>query len=89
MYLHLGSEVVIKTDDIIGIFDLENTSVSKITRKYLNDASKNNKVIYISNEMPRSFCVCENGSETMVYISPISAVTLKKRTKFIDNISNL
>ena len=34
MYLHLGADVLIKTSQIIGIFDLENTSVSKITREY-------------------------------------------------------
>ena len=30
MYLHLGQDVVVRSRDIIGIFDIENTSVSKI-----------------------------------------------------------
>ena len=89
MYLHLGADVLIKTSQIIGIFDLENTSVSKITREYLNRISKKSKVIYISNEMPRSFCVCENGGDVLVYVSPISPTTLKKRTGFVENIANI
>ncbi|MBQ4100932.1 MAG: DUF370 domain-containing protein [Oscillospiraceae bacterium] len=89
MYLHLGADVLIKTSQIIGIFDLENTSVSKITREYLNRISKKSKVIYISNEMPRSFCVCESGGDVTVYVSPISPTTLKKRTGFVENIANI
>ena len=33
MYLHLGQDVVVRSRDIIGIFDIENTSVSKITKE--------------------------------------------------------
>ena len=29
MYLHLGNAVLVKTDEVIGIFDLDNTTVSK------------------------------------------------------------
>ena len=31
MYLHLGQDTVVRTGDVVGIFDLENSSVSKIT----------------------------------------------------------
>ena len=33
MYLHLGQDTVIKMEEIIGIFDLETSTISKITRK--------------------------------------------------------
>ena len=42
MYVHLGMETVVKEDDIIGIFDLDSTTVSKHTRKFLNVAEKEN-----------------------------------------------
>ena len=38
MYIHLGNNVMLPTSDIIGIFDLENTSISKRTRDFLNKA---------------------------------------------------
>ena len=36
MYLHLGQDTVVKKKDIIGIFDMDTTTVSKISRDYLN-----------------------------------------------------
>ena len=40
MYLHLGSGTVIASESIVGVFDLDNTSQSHITRKYLAAAEK-------------------------------------------------
>lgn len=80
MFLHLGNNVMIRTGDIMGIFDIENTSVSKLTKDYLNNAEKNRRVVYCTYEMPKSFVVCfdEELTET-VYISQMSCSTLLKR----------
>lgn len=78
MYLHLGQDVVVLQSDIIGIFDLDNTSVSKLTREFLKESEKNNCVINVSTQLPRSFIVLKNKK---VYISQISPSTLKKRSK--------
>jgi hypothetical protein len=79
MYLHLGNEQVILTKKIIGIFDIENTSVSKNTKDFLYSAEKNGNVIYVTSELPKSFVVCKDKDGEKVYISQISAATLKKR----------
>ncbi|MGN1418450.1 MAG: extracellular matrix regulator RemB [Acutalibacteraceae bacterium] len=76
MYLHLGQSTVIKTDEIVGIFDLDNTTVSKKTRDFLFQAQEEKKVIYVSQELPKSFIVCRDNT---VYISQISCATLIKR----------
>ena len=34
MYKHLGADTVVKTKDIIGIFDIESTTVSKWSRDF-------------------------------------------------------
>ena len=34
MYIHLGQDTVVSTDSIIGIFDIENTSVSRDTKAF-------------------------------------------------------
>lgn len=81
MYLHLGADCTIKKSSIIGIFDIENTSVSKDTKDYLNSVSKKGKVIYITNELPKSFIICKENEKQTVYISQISVSTLKKRLK--------
>ncbi len=79
MYLHLGQDVVVRHRDILGIFDLDNCSVSKITRAYLTAAQKNNGVVTVTAELPKSFVVTEEAGKVMVYISQISAGTLRKR----------
>lgn len=89
MYLHLGQDVMVKKSAILGIFDLENSTVSPLTRQYLAAAEKNGRVVNVSMEMPKSFIVCCEGDtrsgqekSCTVYISQISAATLRKRTKY-------
>ena len=48
MYLHLGSDVVILKKSIIGIFDLDTTTISKHTKNYLAKAEKEGRVIAVS-----------------------------------------
>ena len=82
MYLHLGEKTVVNTADIIGIFDIENTSVSKDTRDFLrNQGRLPYEVVNVSYEMPKTFVVCNDTQQqkAVVYISPISAATLRKR----------
>ncbi len=81
MYLHLGEKTVIKTDEIIGIFDLDNTTLSKHTRDFLKSAEKKGEVVNVSFELPKSFIVCIENEERKVYISQIAASTLYKRIK--------
>ena len=78
MYLHLGGDCAVLRKSIIGIFDIENTSVSKDTRDFLKSSSKG-EVIYIGYELPKSFIVCMKEKKQVIYISPISASTLRKR----------
>ena len=86
MYLHLGQEVVVRCSDIVGVFDIENTTVSRNTRDFLNHAEKTGNVGYINYDLPKSFTVCSppkgdpDAGKTMVYISPIAPRTLFKRS---------
>ncbi len=89
MYLHLGQDTVIKTDEILGIFDLDTSTISKNTRNYLALAEKAGRVINVSMELPKSFVVCSSEGKIKVYISQISSSTLLKRTSYIDDISNV
>ena len=87
MYLHVGQEVVVRQQDIIGVFDIENTTVSKNTRQFLATAEKNGCVEYVNYDLPKSFTVCASPhrdnkkARDTVIISPIAARTLKKRAK--------
>ena len=90
MYLHLGMDKVITFDEIIGIFDLDTSTVSKSTRNYLAMAEKAGIVENICYDLPKSFIVCrdKNGKDK-VYISQISSATLLKRTNLVDSLNNV
>lgn len=79
MYLHLGNETVIKTADIIGIFDLDTSTVSKHTREYLSKCEKNKEAITVSFELPKSFILCDDGKNQRIYICQLSSKTVQKR----------
>lgn len=79
MYVHLGEKTVIRTENLIGIFDLDNTTVSKHTRNFLSQAEKSKRVVNVSYELPKSFVVTEEKDGFTVYISQISTQTLLKR----------
>ena len=83
MYLHLGQEVVVRHSDIIGVFDMDNTTVSPHTRDFLRRAENGGQVTYVSMELPKSFTVCApkgKQGDHQVYISQIAPSTLRKRS---------
>ena len=81
MYLEIGGETLIRTESILGIFDLDNTTVGKSTREYLNEAEKTGFSKTVSYDLPKSFLVTVENNDRYVYISPYSTVTVFKRLK--------
>ena len=82
MYLHLGQSVAVPYRDIVGIFDLDNTSASFRTRKMLERAEKEGRVINVSDDLPKSFVLCQRGGEAgIIYLSQLSSATLRGRAK--------
>ena len=79
MYLHLGAGAVVRTDSIVGVFDLDNTSQSQLTRRYLANAEKCGQVVNVAEDIPKSFVVCRDGERCTVYLSQMSPQTLCKR----------
>lgn len=79
IYLHVGNNYSVDIRDIVGIFDIENTTVEKCTKLLLERAEKEHKCIYTTYEMPKSFIITEKNGREKVYISQLAASTLKKR----------
>ena len=40
MYLHLGQDYIVRTQDVVGIFDIDTTSTGKRTREFLARAEE-------------------------------------------------
>lgn len=75
MYLNLG-QAVIPTEEIVGVFDLDNASWSFRTRRFLERAEREQRAVWLTGDLPRSFVLCRDGK---VYFSPLSAGALKGR----------
>ena len=84
MYLHLGADTVVRTDTILGIFDLDTTTVQKHSRNYLNLAEIEGRVVNVSPyELPKSFVVCDEGERNVIYLSQLSSGTLLGRLEVL------
>ena len=55
MYLHAGNNKNIKISDIVGIFDTDTATISKITKQYLSGCEKRGETVNISYELPKAF----------------------------------
>lgn len=75
MYISLGSDVSVHKNDIIGIFDIEKTSVVRSVNDYLSGCQKSGRIYYVSLDMPKSFVVCDD----CVYVTNVGASTIGKR----------
>ncbi len=84
-YLHLGGDVIIPAKNIIAIFEMETSTISKDTREFLKISEDEGFVETISSELPKSFVITYNEKNTKIYVSPISSVTLQKRVEENDN----
>ncbi len=81
MFLHIGGDIVVPEADIIGVFDLENTTINRHGRKFLNMAQKNGEVITaVAEEIPKSYIISSDGENHRVYLSPIYTQALKRRS---------
>ena len=94
MYIHLGQDVLVPGEDVIGIFDIENATIRRATRDFLQQAQRAGRVKEVSDELPKSFIVCAGrgarrctGREKKetVYLSQISSATLKKRAGLLES----
>ena len=89
MFLHIGGDIVIPVKDVIAIMDIDTTTISKDTREFLKIAEEEGFIKSISDDLPKSFVITEMDKKSIIYLSPISSVTLKKRSQYISVITNI
>ena len=80
MYLSIGNDMAVREKNIIGIFDLDNTSTSKKTREFLEKNEKEGQVVPC-DDLPKSFVLTTEYGMDRIYLSSLSTVTLEKRMK--------
>ena len=81
MYLHLGQSVMVPKKDVVAVLDLDNTSQSYLTREFLSAAEKAGRVVNVSDDLPKSFVVCQSRDQVTVYLSQLNSATLRGRSE--------
>lgn len=84
MYINIGGDKFILMDDIVGVFDFDNTTTSRITRDFLKRCEKENKSENAVTDIPHSFVV----TKEKVYIAQSSSQTINKRIDRMRGISH-
>lgn len=81
MYINIGSDMSVRDRSIIGVFDLDNTTWSKHTRKFLSQAETDGRVVTVAEDLPKSFLLTSEYGMDRVYLCQFNAATLEKRLK--------
>ena len=80
MYLNIGKDFFVNSREIVGVFDLDKTTVYKVNRFYLSKMEKRGKIINVTENIPKSFVVCSSKKERKVYLSGLLPSTILKRS---------
>ena len=84
MFLHIGNGKSVRKKDIIGIFDLDTSTIGQITKEYLKRSESEGRAETVGDGIPKAYVVTTDGR---VYITTLSASSLRGRNK--DTLSNL
>ena len=79
MYLNLGGQTLVKKKDLIGIFDLDTAPADSQIMEFLRDNEISKNVTVVGDGIPKAFVVVDDGKGARVYITTISAASLKGR----------
>ena len=82
MFLHLGDDVLVYTQNIIVILNAQILNKNKINQEEVLPKFPEKKIKI--TPAVKSYII----TDKCIYFSPISAATLKKRVKFLKNIPN-
>ena len=79
MYINIGGDMALRDRSIIGIFDLDGTSLSKKTMEFLKSAEQEGGLFSVTDDIPKTFLVTEEYGMERVYFTQLSGATLEKR----------
>jgi hypothetical protein len=80
MYLSIGNDMAVRDRSVIGIFDIDNTTVTARGREFLSRAEKEGQVVPC-DDLPKSYVLTVEYGMERVFLSGLSASTLEKRMK--------
>lgn len=88
MYLHVGAKTLVRKKNIVGIFDLDTSTLGEETKRFLSSSERKGIVTSANEELPKSFLVISDGvkkgqkkKKENVIFSQISSGVLAKRSE--------
>lgn len=76
VFIHVGNGCILKNKDIIGVFDLDNATVMKTSREFINSEEKKGRIESVFEDIPRSFVVCSDKT----YLSSLNTASIIRRS---------
>ena len=80
MYLNIGNDMAVREKNIIGIFDMDNTTTSRRTKEFFRKAEEEGQVVPC-DDLPKSFILTAEYGFSRIYLTTFSTSTLEKRLK--------
>lgn len=84
MFIHLGEDIIIQSEDVIAIID-SSLMNSVILEEFVKINNENNNIVEITDGAVKSIVVTKD----RVYFSPFSTVTLKRRSQYVSELELL
>lgn len=78
MYIHAGAGKIVRSDEIIGVFDMDGHTDSEVNRNFLKKAEKAGGTVSAGSDLPRSFIVT-SGGVIFTHISVSAVATRGKK----------
>ena len=88
MYVDIGYDLAVRAGQVLGIFDLDNTSWSNRTREFLTRAQEEGNLIEATDELPKSFVLTQEYGQTRVYLTKYNAAVLGRRFSSVQETNN-
>ena len=79
MYVHIGKDMVINSDNIIAILDIESLEKKKKLEEVLQNLRISDKIIDVSENNKKSLIILKKKDIVLGYITNISSITIAKR----------
>ena len=81
MYIHIGKDLVIKEEEIIGIFNLDYIGNTKEYRNFKTFLENQKNLKILTPNVGKTFILIENNGKSKAYITNIGVGTIGKRKK--------
>ena len=81
MYVHIGKETIIKSEEIIAILDIESLEKKKNLEEVLQNLKISDNIIDVSEGKKKSLVIIHKENKNLGYITNISTTTLGRRAE--------